>query len=66
MMKSGYQVKIACGNLQLFAGLEVSIEGEMHDMGHIQRDRVIQRRREGVTYGTQETRQRPRRKKVQN
>ena len=33
MREAGDQAKTACGNLQLCAGLEASIEGETHTVG---------------------------------
>ena len=33
MRASGYQAKTACGNLQMYAGLEAGIEGATHAVG---------------------------------
>ena len=33
MREAGYQAKTVCGNLQLCAGLEASIEGATHAVG---------------------------------
>ena len=33
MRAAGYQAKTVCGNLQLCAGLEVSIDGATHAVG---------------------------------
>ena len=40
------QAKTACGNLQLFAGLEAGIEGATHSVGQCRIERVRWRRRE--------------------
>ena len=45
MRAVGDQAKTACGNLQLCAGLEVSIEGATHAVGQRRMDRVGSRRR---------------------
>ena len=44
---AGDQVKIACGNLQLCAGLEASIEGATRYVGQRRLDRLKARRHEG-------------------
>ena len=40
MREAGDQSKKACGNLQLCAGLEASIEGATHSVGHRRLERV--------------------------
>ena len=44
MRAVGYQAKTACGNLQLCAGLEASIEGDTHAVVQWRIDRVRARR----------------------
>ena len=46
MREAGDQVKTACSNLQLCAGLESSIEVSTHVVGQRRRERVVQRIRE--------------------
>ena len=41
------QAKMACGNLQLYAGLEAVIEGTTHAIGHRRVERVRDRRLDG-------------------
>ena len=43
MRAAGDQVKTACGNLQLCAGLEAGIEGGTHAVGHMRLERVKRR-----------------------
>ena len=40
MGAAGYQAKIACGNLQLCAGIEAGIEGDTHDVGQRRLERL--------------------------
>ena len=44
MRAAGEQAKTACGNLQLCAGLEASIERATHAVGQRRVDRVLARR----------------------
>ena len=44
MRAAGYQAKTACGNLQLCAGLEASIEGDTHAVVQWRIERVRARR----------------------
>ena len=46
MRAVGYQVKAACGNLQLCAGFEAVKEGATHDVGQRRFERVRRRRQE--------------------
>ena len=46
MRAAGEQVKTACCNLQLCAGLEAGIEGETHDVGQRRVERVLAQRGE--------------------
>ena len=46
MRESGDQVKTACGNLQVCAGLEAGIEGATHAVGQRRLARVWERLRE--------------------
>ena len=46
MRAAGDQAKTACGNLQLCAGLEASIEGATHAVGQHRLTRVMERREE--------------------
>ena len=46
MRADGYQVKTACGNFQMCAGLEDGIEGEKHAVGQRILERSRARRRE--------------------
>ena len=46
MRAVGDQAKTACGNFQLCAGLEASIEDATHAVGHRRLERVIRRRME--------------------
>ena len=43
MRAAGDQAKMACGNLQLFSGLEAGIKGTTHAMGQRGLDRVQER-----------------------
>ena len=52
MRAAGDQAKMACGNLQLCAGLEAGIEGETHAVGQRRVERVLTRR--GDTEGEAE------------
>ena len=54
MRAVGDQVKIACGNLQLCAGLEAEIEGATHDVVLRRLDRERARRREQAAEGSEE------------
>ena len=47
MRAAGYQAKTVCGNLQLCADLEVSIEGATHAVGQRRLERFQRRRQEG-------------------
>ena len=47
MRAAGEQEKMACGNLQLCAGLEAGKEGANHDVGKRRVERVCARRGEG-------------------
>ena len=40
MRSAGDQAKTVCGNFQLYAGLEYSIEGDTHAVGQRQRERT--------------------------
>ena len=53
MRAVGDQAKMACGNLQLCAGLEASLEGANHAVGQRRLERVRRRRMEDK-YGTAE------------
>ena len=46
MREAGDQAKTACGNLQMYAGLEAGIEGATHAVGQRRLDWVKRRRRE--------------------
>ena len=46
MRAAGDQAKTACGNLQMYTGLEASIEGATHAVGQRRLDWVKRRRRE--------------------
>ena len=41
MKAAGEQAKMACRNLQLYAGLEAGIEGATHDIGQRRVERVL-------------------------
>ena len=40
MRAAGYQSKTACGNMQLYVGLEVGIEGASHAVGQRRLERA--------------------------
>ena len=46
MRAAGYQLMMACGNLQLCAGLEAVVGGESHTVGERRRERSVRRREE--------------------